>query len=185
MRFARVARYWALVQLTGAIFRGFVPVQSWALASITSVFAALEVSLAHIPVTGLLLDIAGALVLGISVTRKKAQDVYEEAPNVISGGTPSSTYTEPGGLALSLLGEVPEAQVGLLLLVLGFVGQALGAIFDLGSLTTSGERVAVVPLVLVITGLVYAVGWRWFVPRQKRRGIQAYTQRASDDVRNR
>jgi hypothetical protein len=83
----------------------------------------------------------------------------------------------PQGLALSMVRQRAEARLGLGLLVTGFLAQAAGPVFALGSLTTTPERITAGLLAAVIWAATYLVGWRIYVPWDERR-----TRRRMDDL---
>lgn len=67
---------------------------------------------------GLLLDIAGAVVLGYAVFLRRAEQAIEEA---------TDKYDFNADLHVSLALQTADAQAGLFLFVLGFLGQFLSA----------------------------------------------------------
>jgi hypothetical protein len=137
---------------------------------------------AHVPIGGLLLDVAGAIALGLAFATKKPEDVQQESPVTIDGGRAKSDYTLPNPFGASLIRQRAEARLGLFLLVAGFVAQGAGPMFNLGSLATASERSTVIPLALVLWSAAYLVGWRWLVARDERRTTAQYVQRQKDHL---
>jgi hypothetical protein len=69
----------------------------------------------------------------------------------------------PQRLAYSLIRQRAEARLGLVLLVGGFLLQAAGPFFNLGSLTTTGQRWVGLMLATVVWLLAFAA-WKLYVP---------------------
>jgi hypothetical protein len=130
---------------------------------------------AHLPVAGLLTDAAGAVVLGLAFATKKPAAIRAEVPEELATTFGGALF--PQGLAVSMVRQRAEARLGLGLLVAGFLAQAAGPLFALGSLTTTHERITTGLLAAAIWGATYFVGWRLYVPWDERR-----TRRRMDDL---
>lgn len=85
---------------------------------------------ASMQIVGLLVDIIGAYWLARGFTSKKPADLK----NVAYGSANQNFLTQfgmSGNLWISLYVQGIEARIGLVLLVIGFIFQALGALFSL------------------------------------------------------
>ena len=65
-------------------------------------------------------------------------------------------------------GQRSEARLGLILLVAGFLLQAAGPFFHLGSVTTTAERLSAVAVVIAVWVLAL-VAWHTYVPWDENR----------------
>jgi hypothetical protein len=111
--------------------------------------AAVGISLtwAHLVIAGLAADVAGAVALGLAFATKRPEAIRTEVPKTVAGVGLMPEYVSvrfPQQLAYSLVRQRSEARLGLVLLVGGFLLQAAGPFFRLGSLTTTAERWAAV-----------------------------------------
>jgi hypothetical protein len=126
---------------------------------------------AHVPVGGLLVDVAGAIALGWAFSTKKPEAIRLEVPEVLTTNIGGGARF-PQALAHSMIRQRSEARLGLTLLVSGLVAQLAGPVCGLGSLETSGQRWTVFLLAAAIWALIYAFGWRLYVPWDARRARQ-------------
>jgi hypothetical protein len=120
------------------------------------------------------------VVLGLAFATKKPVAIRTEVPEELTttfGGAPF-----PQGLALSMVRQRAEARLGLGLLVTGFLAQAAGPVFALGSLTTARERITAGLLAAVIWGATYLVGWRRYVPWDEQRTRRRIDDLSTEDV---
>jgi hypothetical protein len=130
---------------------------------------------AHVAIAGLATDVAGAVALGIAFATKKPEAIRAEVPKVLGGSALFApeivNVSFPQQLAYSMVRQRAEARLGLVLLVSGFVLQAAGSFFNLGSLTTAGQRWAGLILAAGLWLLAFAA-WRVYVPWDERRNIE-------------
>ena len=130
----------------------------------------LSLTWAQLVITGLAADVAGAVALGLAFATKRPEAIRKDVPKTVGGMSfdPYVSVGFPQQLAYSLVRQRAEARLGLAFLVGGFVLQAAGPFFDLGSLTTAGQRVAAVLLALLVW-LLAVVAWKLYVPWDENR----------------
>ena len=122
----------------------------------------------HLGVAGLATDIAGAVLLALSFSTKKPDQIREEVPEKVPvvegtvGGGGKALL--PQALSDSLIRQRAEARLGLFLLVVGFAMQA--SVYFTGSrdaLTATTEILLALGIALVVWVMAYGLA-RIYVP---------------------
>jgi len=129
---------------------------------------------AQLVIAGLAADVAGAVALGLAFATKRPEAIRHDVPTTVTGfgiDVIHITVRFPQQLAYSLVRQRAEARLGLVFLVGGLALQAAGPLFDLGSLTTTCQRITAVLLALLIW-LLAVVGWKLYVPWDENRTRQ-------------
>ena len=122
---------------------------------------------AHIVIAGLAADVAGAFALATAFATKRPEAIRSEVPKQVQGTSffdpEIVSVAFPQRLAYSMVRQRAEARLGLVLLVGGFLLQATGPFFNLGSLTTADQRWTGFILAVVVWSLAFAA-WKVYVP---------------------
>jgi hypothetical protein len=123
------------------------------------------------PVVGISFDICGAVILAWSFSAKTPWRIREEIPRSVVSPTTLGTITVPfpQGLARSMARQRAEARLGVVLLVLGFLCQAVYYFFPHTAMLETGTERLIALLLALFPVALAIVGMRVYVPRSEHR----------------
>jgi hypothetical protein len=126
------------------------------------------------PVVGISFDICGAIILAWSFSAKTPWRIREEIPRSVTAPTTTGfiAIPFPQGLARSMARQRAEARLGVVLLVAGFVCQAVYYFFPHTAILETGTERIIALLLALFPVAVAIVGMRLYVPGSERRTFE-------------